>query len=109
MGDLRTVYFDFDRYNLTSSAKQDLQHNAAVIRQAGARVKIEGHADERGTEEYNLALGMRRADTSKRYLVDLGVPASQLETISFGEERPAVRGTGEAVWARNRRSDFVSR
>jgi peptidoglycan-associated lipoprotein len=109
MGALRTVYFDFDRYNLTPAAKQDLQHNAQIIRQSGSRVQIQGNCDERGTEEYNLALGMKRADTSKRYLVDLGVPASQLETISFGEERPAVRGTGEAVWAKNRRSDFVAR
>ncbi len=106
----RSVYFDFNRSALQRRAKQDLNHNAQVLRErTNSRVEIQGNCDERGTEEYNLALGMRRADTAKRYLVDLGISPSRIDTISFGEENPSVRGHSESAWAKNRRDDFVIR
>ncbi len=106
----RTIYFDFDQSALQRQAKQDLNHNAQALRErANTRVEIQGNTDERGTEEYNLALGMRRADTAKRYLVDLGISPSRIDTISFGEENPSVRGHSESAWAKNRRDDFVIR
>jgi len=106
-GGLRSIYFDFDRDALKDSARESLRHNAEILQDnPGLRVKIEGNCDERGNEEYNLALGMRRAETAKRYLVDLGVDGSRLASISFGEEQPAVRGNNEAAWAKNRRDDF---
>ncbi len=109
-GSFRNVYFAFDDYGLTSSAKNSLRHNAALLRQAeNARLEIQGNTDERGTEEYNLALGKRRAEAAKRYLVDLGVDSSQLTTISFGEENPAVRGGTESAWSKNRRDEFALR
>ncbi len=106
----RSVYFEFDQSALQRQAKQDLNHNAQALRErANTRIEIQGNCDERGTEEYNLALGMRRAETAKRYLVDLGISPSRIDTISFGEENPAVRGHSESAWARNRRDDFVIR
>ncbi len=108
--EFRSIYFEFDRSTLRQDAKRDLNHNSQVLREgSGSRVEIQGNTDERGTEEYNLALGMRRAEVAKRYLVDLGIRASRLDTISFGEENPSVRGHNEAAWARNRRDDFVIR
>ena len=109
-GDLRTVYFGYDAYSLSSDSRQLLRHNAAILQQnKNAKLEIQGNCDERGTEEYNLALGKRRAESAKRYLVDLGIPANRLTTVSFGEENPAVRGHNEAAWAQNRRDDFVLR
>jgi peptidoglycan-associated lipoprotein len=70
---------------------------------------VQGNCDERGTEEYNLALGKRRAEAAKQYLVDLGIPAQRLSTVSFGEENPASPGQGESAWAKNRRVDFILR
>ncbi len=106
----RTIYFDFDQSALQRRAKQDLNHNAQALRErANIRIEIQGNCDERGTEEYNLALGMRRAEVAKRYLVDLGISPSRIDTISFGEENPAVRGHSESAWAKNRRDDFVIR
>ncbi len=105
-----SVYFEFDQSALQRQAKQDLNHNAQALRQrSNIRIEIQGNADERGTEEYNLALGMRRAENAKRYLVDLGISPSRIDTISFGEENPSVRGHSESAWAKNRRDDFVIR
>jgi peptidoglycan-associated lipoprotein len=108
--ELRTVYFDFDVYALRPDARRDLEENARTLRQTpDARIEIQGNCDERGSTEYNLALGQKRAESAKRYLIDLGVDASRIDTISFGEENPAVRGHNETAWAKNRRDDFVSR
>ena len=108
--DFRTLYFNFDESALREEAKRDLRHNAQVLReQTKVRIEIQGNCDERGAAEYNLALGMRRAEVAKRYLVDLGIDARRVTTISFGEENPAVRGHSEAAWAKNRRDDFVVR
>jgi peptidoglycan-associated lipoprotein len=105
---LETVYFDFDKYNLKSDAKARLAVNARVLESnPEVTILIEGHCDERGTEEYNLALGERRAKSARDYLIDLGVAASRIRTISYGEERPADPGHNEAAWDKNRRADFV--
>jgi peptidoglycan-associated lipoprotein len=106
---LETVYFDFDSFQIRDDAKPLLRGNAQVIKSKTdwPTLVIEGHTDERGSEEYNLALGERRAEQVKRYLVDLGVPAGRLDTVSFGESNPAVQGHDEAAWRYNRRSEFA--
>ena len=102
------IYFDFDRSTLTPSAQDNLMRKAAWLRaNSDAIVTIEGHCDERGTNEYNLALGDRRADSAKAFLVDLGIAASRLTTISYGEERPVCTQSNEECWAKNRRGNFV--
>jgi peptidoglycan-associated lipoprotein len=108
MSDVKTVYFDFDKSEIRPDARDTLKSNAAMIgKEEGGTVTIEGHCDERGSTEYNLALGERRANAVKRYLVDLGVPSSRLRTVSFGEDRPAVQGHDESAWRYNRRADFA--
>lgn len=105
---LETIYFDYDKYNLKSDAKTALGTNAKTMREnAGVSVVIEGHCDERGTVEYNLALGEKRAKAARDYLVDLGVKVDRIRTISYGEERPSDPGHVDAAWARNRRAAFV--
>jgi peptidoglycan-associated lipoprotein len=102
------IYFDFDKSTLTPSAQDNLMRKAAWLRaNSDATVTIEGHCDERGTNEYNLALGDRRADSAKAFLVDLGIAASRLTTISYGEERPVCTQSNEECWAKNRRDNFV--
>jgi peptidoglycan-associated lipoprotein len=100
-----TVYFAFDSYSLDGQAQEILDRQAAVLlRGGGFAVTIEGHTDERGTREYNLALGDRRATAVKDYLVAYGIPPSRIRTLSYGEERPAVVGSSEQAWAKNRRA-----
>jgi peptidoglycan-associated lipoprotein len=107
---LQNVYFDFDKYDLTAEALQTLADNARVLKAyPDARIVIEGHCDERGTVEYNLALGDKRAKAAKDYLVSLGVDASQVSTISYGKEQPVDSGHSETAWARNRRAEFERR
>jgi peptidoglycan-associated lipoprotein len=103
------VYFAFDKSDLDGASKATLNANAAWLNGSDATITIEGNCDERGSREYNLALGQRRADSVKDYLVANGVDASRIDTVSFGEERPACDGSGEACWAQNRRADIVSR
>ncbi len=104
---LEPVYFDFDSHALSSAAQKTLERNAAVLRQeSGLAVTIEGHCDERGSDEYNLALGEQRAAAVKSYLVTVGVDAARLTTISYGEERSAVSGNDESAWSKNRRAAF---
>jgi len=107
---LETVYFDYDRAEIRSDARSALQSNANAIKanSGWGVVTVEGYCDERGSEEYNLALGERRANAVKRYLVDLGVPSSRMRTVSFGEAKPAVQGHNESAWRYNRRSEFAS-
>lgn len=104
---LRPVYFDFDSYELNYDALATLRENAEKIKQVpGAVIQIEGHCDERGTQEYNLALGERRALAVREYLMNLGVSRDRLITISYGEEDPADPGHTEQAWAKNRRCEF---
>lgn len=104
------VFFDFDKYNLKAKARDTLKRQAAWLkRYPSVVITIEGHCDERGTREYNLALGERRANSAKNYLVALGINPNRLKTISYGKERPAVVGSNEAAWSQNRRSVLVVR
>lgn len=103
------VHFDYDKAELDSKARKALEDNARCIQEKGfTNIRIEGHCDERGSTEYNLALGQRRADSVKKYLTNLGVSASALRTISYGEERPIENGAGEVVWSKNRRAELVN-
>jgi peptidoglycan-associated lipoprotein len=107
-GPLKDVYFDFDRYELRADARAILKENAAWLKaNPAAQVQIEGHADERGTSEYNLALGAKRAQSVKDYLVTLGTAAGRLSTISYGEEIPVCREQTDGCWQRNRRARFA--
>ncbi len=102
-----TVFFGFDDYTLNAEAQGTLNTLSEKLKaKAGLVVQIEGHCDERGSIEYNLALGDRRAQSVKNYLTQLGVDASRLTTISYGEERPAADGHSEDAWAKNRRAEF---
>ena len=102
------IYFEFDSVRLTPEAQERLKKKAEWLREnPGAIVIIEGHADNRGTNEYNLALGEGRAQSAKVFLVDLGIKVSRLSTISYGEERPLDPGQTEEAWAKNRRAHFV--
>ena len=101
------IYFDFDRFDIRSEYQNVLREKADVLkRYPQINVLIEGHCDERGTEEYNMALGERRARAAYEYLLKLGVSPNQLQMISYGKDRPAVAGNDEAAWAQNRRDEF---
>jgi peptidoglycan-associated lipoprotein len=102
------IFFDFDKYDLRTDARATLDRKASFLNQnPSVRSQIEGHCDERGTNEYNLALGERRANAARQYLTTAGVSPARLTTISYGEERPLDPGQNEAAWARNRRAHFV--
>ena len=102
------VFFDFDKSDIKPEGRQVLQKQADWLKKyPNVTVTVEGHCDERGTREYNLALGERRATAVKKMLVALGVPANRVSTISYGKERPAVVGSNEAAWAQNRRGVTV--
>lgn len=102
------IYFAFDSSALSQDAKHTLLRKDYWMKNnSNANVQIEGHCDERGTEEYNLALGERRAISAKKYLVNLGIAESRLDTISYGELRPVARGHNEEAWAKNRRAHFI--
>lgn len=104
-----TIYFDTDRYDIDSSDQAALATQAQWLQQYPAkRATIEGHCDERGTRDYNLALGERRANAAKNYLVSLGINPSRLSTVSYGKERPIALGSNESAWARNRRAVTVT-
>jgi peptidoglycan-associated lipoprotein len=104
-----TVYFDFDKAELRQDARDVLSKNAETILKSlsKSKIQIEGHCDERGSAEYNLALGENRAKSVQKYLTTLGVKAANLSVISYGKEKPAVTGNDEAAWAKNRRAEFV--
>ncbi len=105
---ISNIYYVFDDFSLSEKAKKTLVEDAVwLMNNPQKEVVIEGHCDERGTEEYNIALGERRASSAKRYLINLGVKSSQLSTISYGEEKPADSGNDEEAWAKNRRDEFV--
>ena len=102
------VFFGYDQYDLNAKARATLEKQAALLRKhAATKILIQGHCDERGTREYNLALGARRASSAKDYLVALGINPSRIQTVSYGEERPAVVGSNETAFAQNRRAVTV--
>jgi len=107
-GPLKDVFFDYDRYDLQAEARATLKANADWLKKnPSARVEIEGHCDERGTNEYNLALGAKRAQAAKDYLATLGIAGDRLSTISYGEEIPVCKQPSEDCWRQNRRARFV--
>jgi len=107
-GTLSTVYFDFNSSTLSSSTRDALESNANFLKEhPSVEVQIEGHADERGGVQYNLALGEKRSQAVKQYLVSMGVSSSRISTISFGKERPIAFGHDESAWSQNRRANFV--
>lgn len=107
-GYLKTVNFDFDKYDVREEDKAKLQANADwLAKYPTVKVRVEGHCDERGTAQYNLALGEKRADAVKDYLVSLGIAASRLEIISYGKEKPLDPSQTEDAWAKNRRAQFL--
>lgn len=102
-----TIYFDYDRSDITDDARAKLDAKVPVLTQnTGIRIRIAGHTDSRGSDEYNLALGQRRAAAAKRYLTDRGIDAGRIEIVSFGEERPTCGDEGESCWSQNRRDEF---
>lgn len=102
------VFFEYDSDEITPTAQAKLDRKAAVLRaNPGVRVRIEGHCDQRGSTEYNLALGQRRAEAVRAYLVNLGIDGARLSTLSYGKERPLVEGEDEDSFARNRRAEFA--
>jgi peptidoglycan-associated lipoprotein len=105
---LETVYFDFDSHQLSPAAREVLAKDAEQLKKSPAvKVQVEGHCDERGSDEYNLALGEKRGNAARDYLVTLGIPADRFSVISYGKEKPADPGHDEAAWARNRRAVLV--
>jgi peptidoglycan-associated lipoprotein len=105
---LEKIYFDFDSANLSESSRSTLAKNAAVLaKEATSKIRIEGHCDERGSAEYNLALGERRAKAAQQYLVSMSVKGDRISILSYGKEKPAVQGNTEAAWSKNRRDEFV--
>ncbi len=107
-GVLKPVFFDLDSSEVNAASQQVLQENADVMRRnARWQITIEGHCDERGTAEYNLALGERRALAARTYLLSLGIPAERVRTVSYGKEFPFDQGHDESAWSKNRRAHFV--
>ncbi len=107
---LQDVFFDFDKYELSDEARATLNQDGRLLRdQKNVRILIEGHCDERGTVQYNLALGEKRAKEAKAYLVDLGIEPTRIDIVSYGKEKPFAMGHDEAAWQQNRRAHLVVR
>jgi peptidoglycan-associated lipoprotein len=105
---LKDIHFEFDKYDIRSADEAILKENAVFLKNnPKMKIQVEGHCDERGTVEYNLALGERRANNTKKYLVVLGIPSDRISTISYGKERPFDKGHHEEAWANNRRAHIV--
>jgi len=105
---LKDIRFDYNKYDIRPEDEEVLRGNAAFLKKnPNMKIQIEGHCDERGTSEYNLALGERRANSTKRYLVSLGIASNRISTISYGKERPLDPGHNEEAWAKNRRAHIV--
>lgn len=110
VAELSDIFFDFDRSTIKSESEAQLKENAEWMSDnSGKNLVLEGHCDERGTSEYNMALGERRAQSAKQFLMSIGVEPSRMTTISYGEEKPFDPGHNEAAWAKNRRVHFVEK
>ena len=102
------IYFDYDRADIRADSRAVLDRKTRIMRdEATVRIRIEGHADDRGSTEYNLALGNRRAEAVRAYITAAGIPAARIEIVSLGEERPIERARSESAWSRNRRAEFL--
>jgi peptidoglycan-associated lipoprotein len=105
---LKDIHFDFDKYDIRPGDAETLKENAALLMNyPKVKIQVEGHCDERGTNEYNLALGERRANAAKKYLLSLGISTDRISSISYGEEKPLDAGHNEEAWSKNRRGHFV--
>jgi len=105
---LEAIYFDFDKYVILPEGREAMKRNAEWLQKnAAAKAVVEGNCDERGTNEYNMALGQRRADAAAKYLMDLGIAKDRVSTVSYGEEKPLCKEANEACWSKNRRDDFI--
>jgi peptidoglycan-associated lipoprotein len=105
---LKDIHFDFDRYDIRPVDAEILKENAALLmKYPKVKIQVEGHCDERGTTDYNLALGERRANAAKKYLLSLGISSDRISSISYGEEKPLDAGHDEEAWFKNRRGHFV--
>ncbi len=103
----QNIYFDYDQSSIRPDARETLKTNATIFTHKGSQnIVVEGYCDDRGTDEYNMALGQRRAQEAKQYLVNLGIRASRIQTISYGEEKPLDPRSTEEAWAKNRRAEF---
>ena len=109
MLEIAPVYFDLDQFEIRTEFESVLTSAATALKDSGAMVVIQGHCDERGSDDYNVALGERRAGAVRKYLYNLGVPMGQMSIVSYGEARPAVSGSGETAWRLNRRAQFQVR
>jgi len=103
---MQDVFFGYDKHELDAESRAVLQENAGLLRKSDWKIVVEGHCDERGTAQYNMALGWKRANEVMRYLVSLGIESGRVETVSYGKEKPFVAGNGEESWALNRRAHF---
>jgi len=103
------VFFDFDRHAIRQDAAKTLEDDAKIFKGNGMKITVEGHCDERGTDEYNIALGVKRAAAVKKYLTDMGVDANRIRTISYGAERPFCKEHNEKCWQENRRAHFTEK
>lgn len=109
-GGLQKIHFDFDKYNIKSEYEGALKGNAKWMQDnSGKKVTIEGHCDERGSNEYNMALGDRRANSTKKYMQNLGISADKMSTVSYGKERPVCTQHNESCWWQNRRAEFIGK
>lgn len=107
--DLKTVHFDLDKSNIRKDAEPAIKENAEWLKAHGDKsVSVEGHCDERGSTEYNVALGDRRANSAKKYMQNLGIAANKISTISYGEEKPVCKDHNEGCWSKNRRAEFIA-
>jgi len=105
---IQNIYYDYDKSSIRPDAREILKANAEIfMKNSSSKIVVEGHCDERGTAEYNMALGERRAQEAKQYLINLGIDASRIETISYGKERPLDNRSIEEAWAQNRRAQFL--
>jgi peptidoglycan-associated lipoprotein len=103
------IYFDYDSSSIRRDQRSIVEANASELKTSGTqRVVLAGHCDERGSDEYNLALGERRANAVRKHLIDLGIEGSRLDTVSYGEDQPAVAGSSESAWRMNRRVEFLA-
>ncbi len=107
--ELADVFFDYDRYAVREDAAMTLENDAKVFKGNSMKITIEGHCDERGTDEYNIALGAKRAAAVKKYLTDMGVEAQRITTVSYGSERPFCKEHNEKCWQENRRAHFTEK
>jgi peptidoglycan-associated lipoprotein len=104
----QTIYFDYDEADITAEAERILRAKLDILRNSPAvRIRIEGHADERGTNEYNIALGNRRAESVRQFMTGFGIDQNRISIVSYGEDQPAMTGSSEAAWRQNRRAEFV--